>query len=298
MNANGEKKTIGRRAKAWSGLLAAVLLVVAFLYDQNNGLSVTAYKLRSDKLPDDGGSFRIVHLTDLHSKEFGKNQRRLVRKVSRLEPDIVVVTGDLVDSRKYDAEASLELMERMLELAPVYYVTGNHEWSSGRYEELEREMLRLGVRVLRNEHELISFGTGYIRIAGVDDPIFNRQADGDADKLNEHLQQAIGAAAENGEGSSEMEPYTILLSHRPELLRVYAERGLDLVFSGHAHGGQVRLPFVGGIIAPGQGWFPVYDAGKFLERETTMMVSRGLGNSVVPQRLFNRPEIVLVELSQ
>jgi predicted MPP superfamily phosphohydrolase len=298
MSGNRGKRRLGRRAKIWTGLLAAILLVIVFLYDQNNGLSVTKYQLRSDKLPGGFDSYRIVQLTDLHSKEFGADQRRLARKVKKLAPDLIVVTGDLVDSRKYDALISLKMMERMIELAPVYYVTGNHEWSSGRYEVLERDLLRLGVKVLRNESELVPLGDGHIRVAGVDDPIFNRHADGDVDKLNEHLTQALGgeAAASTAGGSESADSFTVLLSHRPELFAVYAERGMDLVFSGHAHGGQVRLPFLGGLIAPGQGFLPKYDAGKFEAQETTMIVSRGLGNSVVPQRLFNRPEIVLAEL--
>ncbi|WP_224726427.1 metallophosphoesterase [Paenibacillus vietnamensis] len=280
-----------RRRRIWMYLILSVILVVMFLYYQNNALSVTRFQLSSSKLPGGFESFRIVQLTDLHSKEFGRGQKRLARKVGKLKPDIIVVTGDLVDSRKYDAEISLKLMEEMTKLAPVYYVTGNHEWSSGRFDSLEKGMDRLGVQVLRNESEMIPLGDGEIRLAGIDDPTFNRHADGDADKLNESLTKALAETEEEGVGA-----YTVLLSHRPELFPVYVQRGMDLIFSGHAHGGQVRLPFVGGLFAPGQGFLPKYDAGKYEHDEAVLIVSRGLGNSVVPQRLFNRPEVMLVEL--
>ncbi|WP_424767626.1 metallophosphoesterase [Paenibacillus sp. sgz302251] len=270
-----------------------ILAFAAFLYFENNELSVTEFQISSSKLPEGFDSYRIVQLTDLHNKAFGKEQQRLVRKVSGLKPNLIVMTGDLVDSKRYNAEVSLTLMREMTKLAPVYYVTGNHEWASNRYETLEEGLLGLGVHVLRNDTEIITLGQGEIRMAGVDDPIFNVVADGDVDKMNEHISKALEAAE-----PQENDLFTILLSHRPELFSVYLKHKIDLTFSGHAHGGQVRVPFVGGLIAPGQGFWPKYDAGKYEEEGTTMIVSRGLGNSVVPQRLFNRPEVVLVELTR
>ncbi|MGM0884219.1 MAG: metallophosphoesterase [Bacillota bacterium] len=271
-------------------IFIAVIAIVAFSYYQNNALSVTKFRISSDKLPDGFDSYRIVHLTDIHSKSFGKNQSNLVRKVKKLKPDLIAVTGDLVDRRKYNAEASIILMREMTKLAPVYYVTGNHECCWSKFEPLGKRLNELGVHVMRNKSEFIKLGYGEIRIAGVDDPTFNQHADGNAAKLNQH----IGAALQ-GTGTSDA--FTILLSHRPELFSVYVQNKMDLTFSGHAHGGQVRLPFVGGLIAPGQGFLPKYDAGKYADGDSTLIVSRGLGNSIIPQRLFNRPEIVMVELT-
>lgn len=271
-------------------IFIAVLAIVAFSYYQNNALSVSKFQISSDKLPDGFDSYRIVHLTDVHSKSFGKNQSNLVRKVKKLKPDFIAVTGDLVDSRKYNAEASVILMREMTKIAPVYYVTGNHECCSSKFEPLGKRLNDLGVHVMRNKSEFIKLGQGEIRIAGVDDPTFNQHADGDVAKLNEH----IGAALQGTETS---DAFTVLLSHRPELFSVYVQNEMDLILSGHAHGGQVRLPFVGGLIAPGQGFLPKYDAGKYAEGDSTLIVSRGLGNSIIPQRLFNRPEIVMVELT-
>lgn len=266
-----------------------IIVLVAFLYYENNAISMTRFQASSSKLPEAFDGYRIVQLTDLHSKLFGRNQERLVSKVKKLRPNIIVVTGDLVDSRRYDAEVSLTLMREIAKLAPVYYVTGNHERSSGKYNELEDGLNSLGIHVMRNKSEMIKLGHGEIRLAGVDDPTFNTEADGDVDKISGFidtaLQETVGTDA-----------YTVLLSHRPELFAVYMQKGIDITFSGHAHGGQVRLPFLGGLVAPGQGFLPKYDAGKFVEGQSTLIVSRGLGNSIIPQRLFNRPEVVLVEL--
>lgn len=276
--------------KRWLILLPILILaVIAFLYYENNAIGITRYKLSSAKLPEGFDSYRIVQLTDLHSKAFGKEQGSITRKVKKLKPDLIVVTGDLVDSRRYNAETSLMLMRKMTELAPVYYVTGNHEWGS-RFPALAKGLRELGVHVMRNANEIVKVGDGEIRIVGVDDPTFNHKADGDVDRINEHI-----AAALDGVDRSQ-ERYTILLSHRPELFAEYVKNNFDLTFSGHAHGGQVRLPFLGGLVAPGQGFLPKYDGGKYTEGDATMIVSRGLGNSIIPQRLFNRPEVVLVEL--
>jgi predicted MPP superfamily phosphohydrolase len=269
----------------------AIIAVIVFLYFENNAIGITKYQLSSTKLPDGFDSYRIVHLTDLHSKSFGKDQSTITRKVKKLKPDLIVMTGDLVDSRRYNEEISLMLMRKMTEIAPVYYVTGNHEWGS-RFPSLAKGLRELGVHVMRNESELVKLGDGEIRIAGVDDPTFNHEGDGDVDKMNAHL----GAAFKDVDRSKDA--FTILLSHRPELFAVYVQNQIDLTFSGHAHGGQVRLPFLGGLVAPGQGFLPKYDGGKYTEDSSTMIVSRGLGNSIIPQRLFNRPEVVLVELKK
>lgn len=274
-------------------ILIVVFASIAFLYYQNNAIGITRFKVSSDKLPAAMEPYRIVQLTDLHSKAFGKEQQRLVRKVNKLKPDLIVVTGDLVDSKRYNEEVSMTLMREIVKQAPVYYVTGNHECYSERFESLEEKLEAAGVHVMRNTNELLEFGSGEgkgtIRIAGVDDPTFYKEADGDFAAVDEEITIAL-------QDTNDDDTFTLLLSHRPELFSIYQKNNIDLTFSGHAHGGQVRLPFVGGLIAPGQGLFPKYDGGKFVEGGSTMIVSRGLGNSIIPQRLFNRPEVVLVEL--
>jgi predicted MPP superfamily phosphohydrolase len=188
----------------------------------------------------------------------------------------------LIDARRYEEQVSLTLMKRLVAIAPTYFVTGNHEWSSGQFAALEGKQRDAGVQVLRNEAMQLTRAAASIRLLGIDDPL------GSYDEGNTVASAITSAAPENA--------FTLLLSHRPEWFSVYVNLGVDVVFSGHAHGGQVRIPFVGGLIAPNQGWLPAYTAGAHQNEATTMIVSRGLGNSVIPQRVFNRPEIVVVTL--
>ncbi|WP_028562938.1 metallophosphoesterase [Paenibacillus pinihumi] len=267
-----------------------VVLAAGFLIFENNALTVTNFNISSAKLPKGAENYTIVQLSDLHSKSFGNGQQRLVSKVQTQHPNLIVITGDLVDSKRYDEETSLTLMKELTQLAPVYFVTGNHEWWSGRYEELEKKLELLGVHVLRNRSEMIQLGEGSFRIIGIDDPAIERMSYDEQDLVASELRSSL-------EGDEESKDFMLLLSHRPELFPVYEKYGMDLVLSGHAHGGQVRLPFIGGLVAPNQGFLPKYDAGQYTGEGTTMIVSRGLGNSIIPQRLFNRPEIVVIKLS-
>lgn len=257
-------------------LLIGICLFFSFY--QNNSLTTSTFTLSSPKI---GDSLKIVQLSDLHSKQFGKNQKRLVNRVKQLDPDFIVFTGDLVDSKKYDEQKSMTLMEKLVELAPTYYVTGNHESWSGKFPSLEEKLEQTGVQVLRNEQTLFHIGGETINIMGVDDPAF-LSGEQELSRIVDSLSQE--------------EHFNLLLSHRPELFSLY--ENIDLVLTGHAHGGQVRLPFIGGIIAPDQGFMPKYTAGMYKNKETVMIVNRGLGNSIIPQRIFNRPEIVEVVLKK
>lgn len=272
-------------------LLAIVIAAcfIGFLYNQNNSLDTTKINISSPHLPSPFDGYRIVQLSDLHSKSFGKNQSVLAKKVKKLKPDLIVFTGDLVDQQKYNEQTSLALMQQMVEIAPVYYVTGNHEWWSGNFPSLEEGLIRLGVHVMRNTHEAIELGGERIYIAGIDDPAVNLEQS-DRFTVEEEIITSLKGIDADG--------YLILLSHRPELFTLYEQYGIDVVMSGHAHGGQFRLPFIGGIVAPDQGLLPEYTSGKHGSADTTMIVSRGLGNSIIPQRIFNRPEIIAVTLSQ
>ncbi|MHA6480698.1 metallophosphoesterase [Paenibacillus sp. strain BS8-2] len=281
---------MSRTKRWWLIYIPALILgLYLFLYFENNAIGVTSYRMASEKLPQGYDSYRIVQLSDLQSKMFGRDQKPLIRKVEKLRPDLIVVTGDLVDANHYDGEASLRMMQGMVGIAPVYMITGNHEYAAEDYPSLEKELRTIGVHVLRNEHELLPLGDGYLRLVGIDDPLYNKHGDGDVDKLNMHLEEAM-------EGIQQPEAYTVLLSHRSERFDVYVQHGFDLTFSGHAHGGQFRIPFVGGVYSPEQGFWPKLSEGKHERNGSTLVISRGLGNSVIPQRLFNRPEIVSVDL--
>ncbi|PIC96831.1 phosphoesterase [Sporosarcina sp. P26b] len=272
-------------------LLSALILlltIMSFIWFQNNSITISQTVIRSENLPANFDQFKIVHLSDLHNKSFGHNQQRLARKINKLQPDIVVFTGDLIDSKRAGDRASLQLMKELTSSVPVYYVSGNHEWWSGKFDALEQSLKAAGVHVLRNEHAIVEKKNEKIYVAGIDDPAHNSEGFAEREIAKKDLIHSL-------EGMEE-DPFTILLTHRPELLSLYATFDLDLVFAGHAHGGQVRLPFIGGVVAPNQGFLPEYTAGRHELDQTQMIVSRGLGNSIIPLRMFNRPEIVAVTL--
>ncbi|MCE4049647.1 MULTISPECIES: metallophosphoesterase [Bacillaceae] len=268
-------------------LLAAGLIICAalFSYYQNNKLDWSSYTITSQKLA--GAGVKIVQLSDLHSKQFGENQTRLVTKVKAVKPDIITFTGDLVDQKKYNEKAALALMKQLAAIAPTFYVTGNHEYWSGRYEQLEEGLKAANINILHNRKEKLHMNGTTLLIAGVDDPAVSGNDDA-ALTVEGELKVAL-------EGVTEQD-FVLLLSHRPELFSLYEKHDIDLVLSGHAHGGQVRIPFVGGLVAPDQGFMPKYTAGMFEKNETAMIVNRGLGNSIIPQRVFNTPEIVEITI--
>ncbi|MFN7250583.1 MAG: metallophosphoesterase [Anaerobacillus sp.] len=273
-----------KRIKKFISLLTISLVFLLFLYFQNNAITITEHEVSSSKLPEEFDGFKIVQLSDLHSKEFGKS---LPNKVREAGPNIIVFTGDLVDQKNYDELVSLKLMEELVMIAPVYFVTGNHEAWSGKFNSLEEKLVASGVHVLRNSHESIRVKEDEIILIGIDDPAMISGAHSEFSAVETSLEDALHGVADQ---------YKILLSHRPEMFSLYTSFNIDLIFSGHAHGGQIRLPFIDGLVAPNQGFFPKYTAGKHQEAQSTMIINRGLGNSIIPQRLFNRPEIVIVTL--
>lgn len=270
----------------WSIRLALAVLLVIWLITGNILPGVTEYEI-SATIPESFSGFRIAQVSDLHNTEFGENNSRLLDLLEAAQPDIIVITGDLVDSRRTDIPTALEFAERAMEIAPCFYVTGNHESRVRKFPELEAGLRALGVTVLRNEAVFLERDGECIRLIGVDDCTFFP-----GDNGNETV-FAMEDALQSLTGSE----YTILLSHRPELFWVYWRNDVDLIFSGHAHGGQFRIPFVGGLYAPDQGILPEYDCGVYGNGGVTMVVSRGLGNSAFPLRLNNPPELVVVILT-
>ena len=254
----------------------------------NTALEVNEYEIQSDRIPQSFAGFRIAQVSDLHNAEFGEGNEKLIQLLSQTEPDIIVLTGDLIDSRRTDVEIALAFAREAAQISPVYYVPGNHEARVREYENLKMGLVEAGVIVLENQKVEITREGESISLMGIDDPSFREDyLFGDSESV---ARQAIGDLQNESDG------YTVLLSHRPELFDVYVDTGMNLVFSGHAHGGQFRLLFIGGLVAPNQGFFPKYDAGQFTEENTTMLVSRGIGNSIIPIRFCNRPEIVVAEL--
>lgn len=262
-------------------LLLLALLLPPFLRWQNDGLTVSRYEFRSAEVDEALDGYVIVQLSDLQDKCFGTDQAPLVKEVAALKPDLILLTGDMVDYNKFNEfnlATTLTLMRGVTQIAPCYFTTGNHEtaFSNEKLQEILDDFAACGVRVLLDEYTWIERDDGRFCLFGLGDHL----------KLSETWAEAV--PQEDG--------LCLMLAHRPERIEQYTQGNVDLIFSGHAHGGQVRLPLIGGLYAPEQGWFPKLTAGMHEKNGVTMVISRGLGNSEFPQRLFNRPEIVQVTL--
>lgn len=279
------KKHRGRGCLTALIILALIAAAAAFLIkDSREDLEVSRYEVKSQKLPESFDGFKIVQLSDLHGAEFGEDGMELVEKVKELEPDIIALTGDFVTDEG-DLAAVEKLAGRLTELCPVYFVSGNHEFGSGLAIEVRNILERAGVKYLSNEYLTISRGEDEVLLGGVEDPLAY------ADMLSpDELAQKMNDAAPDD--------FKILLGHRNYWMTEYPELPVDLIFCGHAHGGLVRIPGVGGLIGTDRRLFPDFDAGEYNNGRYTLIVSRGLGNSVPIPRVFNRPEIVCVELTR
>ena len=265
-----------------------LLLLALFLYWQNNDIVITKSRYVSSRIPKDFNNFDIAHISDLHNKSFGKNQSTILNKLNTLSPDIIVITGDLVDRRKYDLAPAMEFIEGAIKIAPIYYVSGNHEAWSGEYSTIKESLEDAGVKVLDNSKLGLSRGDSFIQLLGVRDPAFLTSKDSrfiDKSEIRGELKKW-----------SLISDFKILLIHRPELFDIYAENKMDLIFAGHAHGGQICLPIIGGVLAPKQELVPNYTVVSHTRKSSSMFISRGLGNSIFPFRIGNRPEIVMVTL--
>ena len=263
-------------------LAALVVITAARGIWENHAVRSNTVEVASEKLPAAFDGFTIVQISDLHNARFGKDQEKLVALLKAAQPDLIAITGDLIDKRRPGMQNVLRFVERAVAIAPVFYVTGNHEAKSKEFPLLKEALGRLGVTLLLDRTVSIERGGAQIALAGLSDARFVT-----ADKA-----KFAAVSAQKLSAFLPKEGFTLLLAHRPELFAVYRAAGADLTLCGHAHGGQFRLPLVGGLIAPNQGLFPKYTAGLYREEGQCMVVSRGLGNSSIPIRLNNRPEVV------
>lgn len=269
-------------------LITVIILIVIFCIWQNNHIVISEFDYTNKIIADEFNGLTIVHISDLHNKSFGKNQEYILKKISSCQPDIIFVTGDLIDRRRYDLDTALLFIEGAMDIAPIYYVAGNHEAWSGEYENIRRELMDRGVIVLDDRKVELVRENARIEILGLSDPNFLTSSYFD-EKNTSRLEGYISEMADD-------DTFQILLSHRPELMDIYVKNNIDMIFSGHAHGGQFRIPGIGGILAPDQGFPPKYTSDSHTIKRSTMYVSRGLGNSIIPIRIFNRPEIIVVRL--
>ena len=282
-------KTKKKKFMLFAVLVAALVALIIWIAWGNTALELNSYTVTSSRLPENFEGYRIAHISDLHNVQMGKDNEKLLSMLQKADPDMIAITGDLIDSRNTNVNIALKFVQEAVKIAPCYYVTGNHEARIKEYDELKNGMVSAGVIILDDAQNEINIEGETITLIGVNDPSF--QTDylfGDSETV---------MCSKLTELHTDGDEFTILLSHRPELFDTYADYNIDLVLSGHAHGGQFRLPFIGGIVAPNQGFFPEYDAGIYTNGGTNMIVSRGIGNSILPLRINNRPEVIFIELN-
>ncbi|AOY74985.1 metallophosphoesterase [Clostridium formicaceticum] len=262
---------------------------IVFCLWQNNAVVITKHRYEDAKLPRNFEDYVIVQVSDLHNKDY---HGRLSKKIKEINPNIIVITGDLIDRRNTSIDIAVKFVKQINMIAPIYYVSGNHEELSGKYDLLKRELEKLNVQIVDNAFVALIENGDKIGLMGIADPAI-LQREGNylwADSSN-YIKNSLKELFKDVDTN-----FNILLSHRPEHFDIYRDMNVDLIFSGHAHGGQIRIPFIGGLIAPHQGLFPKYTNGMYNKGASSMVVSRGLGNSVFPLRVFNRPELVVVTL--
>lgn len=261
-------------------LFSLLLILLLFIWYQNNHLVSTVFHYESSNISSNTHTFNIVQISDLHNACFGQNNKKLIHHIELLEPEIIVITGDIIDSNHTNSSVAVDFVSEIAKKYPIYYVTGNHEYW---LDELQRKELFAGIRdagavILNNEMASIDIDQDSITLIGLDD-----------NNLNDTTLPSIMEQCDKNK-------LTVVLAHEPQYIDQYGNAGADLVLTGHAHGGQMILPFIGSLIAPDQGFFPKYTDGQYKKKDTSMYVCRGLGNSVIPVRLFNYPEIVCIEI--
>ena len=284
-----KKRRVGCLGTFFIVLLVLLLPVGVLWVDSNTRLVTTEFELFYDNLPAGFDGFRIVLLADMHGAEHGDNNERLIEAVRNARPDIITIAGDLIDRYQpskpveKQLETARTLVTGLVKIAPVYYVTGNHEWDSGEVRTLFTMLEETGVNVLRNQYRKLTIGNDSIILAGVDDP------GGPADmiKPNDFINNIF-----TGEDAD----FLAVISHRNYKLPLFSDLGVDLILSGHAHGGMIRLPFTDGLIGPSNELFPTNTNGVYTDGDTKMVVSRGLGNHFGWTRFLNNPQVVVIKL--
>ncbi|SFL80675.1 hypothetical protein SAMN04487943_10481 [Gracilibacillus orientalis] len=251
-------------------------LIVKTYYDTNvfkvEGLEITTSKLEMDQ------SFTVLQLTDLHNKQFGDHNEKLLHKIEELDADVIVITGDLIDRRTDSLQFVFDFAEKLTAInSSVYFVSGNHEWENSKRESFFQGLADKGIQLIDNQNLSIEIENITFQLAGVGDPSTKHDnIEGAMDGLN-------------------VDDVTFLLSHAPDLSRTDYPEPIDLVLSGHTHGGQIRLPLIGAIVAPDQGFFPKYDQGIFdLNERQQLYIDSGLGTSLIDVRMFNQSQMTLI----
>lgn len=272
--------------------IMVVILIIAFCYYENNWLKTTKLKVKLNTK----NKIKIVQLSDLHSKNFGKDNKVLENKIRKLNPDLILETGDIIDSNLKNLDNILDFIIRLNKSIKVVYIPGNNENRCKKLEYIIDTLKENGVIALRNEITDINIKGEEINILGLAENIKGKRETGFKrikETYHHHATEGLFKEFEKRKGLK------LVLSHYPEKFKGdgrYCDYNFHLMFSGHAHGGQFILPFVGGLFAPGQGILPKYYGGMYDGEHNKLIVSRGLGNSGFPLRLFNRPDVVYLEI--
>lgn len=266
--------------KKFLTVLLLLCVLTAFLWWENCTVQTETVEIVLPALPRAFDGLRIVQVADLHARSFGEDNADLLDAVRQAQPDLICIDGDLFEE---DTPLSYlrSLCTGLTAIAPTCYVTGNHEWQAKNLRHILRSMEEWGVQVLQDEYFLIERGQERIAVAGVDDP---------CGPLERKTPQALVAQIR------QEADFICMLSHRNDELPMWAALGVDFVLAGHCHGGVVRLPLLGGVFGADRRLFPDYDAGLFSQAQTCLYVSRGLGYSRIPLRLFNRPHLPVLVL--
>lgn len=263
-------------------LIICLLCISIFfidIYFETNFPKIRFVSIKSNKLPV-GKNIKILQISDVHNKKFPRENRSLLKKIEKIKPDMIVITGDLIDGKTKNFENVYSFVEQLVKInANTYFVSGNHEWRNENMKSFMNGIKERNLIILNNANTIFLKEKNSINICGIDDPYSNHE---DAYKAFEKIDQGN---------------FTVLLSHSPDIIMKEKKLPADLILCGHTHGGQVRLPFIGAIVAPGQGLFPKYDKGLFKVWEDTILyIDSGLGTSVWPLRFFNWSQMSLITI--
>ena len=271
-------------------ILAFVPFLATSIFANNKKLKQSNLSLSFNNLPASFDNFRIAQISDIHCDKVGFSDLSFINKIKKFSPDIIIITGDILDSYKNDTDVAYNILCQLAIISPCYFVSGNHELRlPEEYERLQTILNKLNITNLNNTSLLLEKNNDFINLVGVED--YNHFKNEDNLNHRNNFKETLDELYSSTH-------FNILLSHRPEKFPMYVEAKYDLIFSGHAHGGQWRIPFIGGIYSPSQGFFPKYTNGKYIKENSTLIVSRGLGNSSFPIRINNPIELVLVTLKK
>ena len=272
-----------------------VIIPVITMIVSNKVISISRYTINSDKIPNAFDNFKILQLSDLHSKEFGNKNEELIKKIDQENPDVIFMSGDMVNSYDKNFEVFFQLVDNLSEKYSIYYILGNHE--ENLYDDDINEIINYlkekNVNVINNTKIELTKDNEKINLYGLG---YNQKYyTQSGNKYGNDMQYTENIISEVL-GNVNTNEYNILLTHSPLLFEAYSNWGADLVFAGHIHGGVIIVPFLGGLLSPEEKFFPKYYKGEYTLNNSKMIVNAGLGNGRIPIRMFNRPDVSVVTL--